>query len=165
VREQHRITIQPSRGITHLLRRRGFCQFAFALSAGQRLHDIFRAIAEAGVSISLIKKSEARISFVVALKDREATAAALRRLHLEPQLNAPCGVACVVASNMRYEPGVMYRILKALQAAGVEVLSTSDSFNSVSCLVREEQLEDALAALRKEFGVEVATAPQPLDPW
>jgi aspartokinase len=66
---------------------------------------------------------------------------------------------------MKYVPGVMHRIVRSLDKAGVRLLSTSDSFNSVSCLVPSKDIEAAIKALSEEFGVQESATPAPLDPW
>jgi aspartate kinase len=52
---------------------------------------------------------------------------------------------------MRGVPGVMSRIINALTAGKIEVLQTSDSHMTISCLIKEEDTIPAVLALHEEF--------------
>ncbi len=52
---------------------------------------------------------------------------------------------------MRGVPGVMARIVKALSKENIQILQTSDSYNTIWCLIKEEDTNRALAALHNEF--------------
>ena len=52
---------------------------------------------------------------------------------------------------MRCVPGVMARIVKALSKENIKILQTSDSHNTIWCLIKEEDTNKALSALHKEF--------------
>jgi aspartate kinase len=52
---------------------------------------------------------------------------------------------------MRGVPGVMSRIIQALTFNKIEVLQTSDSHSTISCLVKGEDTISAVLALHEEF--------------
>ena len=64
----------------------------------------------------------------------------------------------VVGNGERWSPAVAGRALSALSRASVEVLMFSQSFSerTLSLLVRQEELEASLEALRREFHNELA---------
>ncbi|MDI3316546.1 MAG: aspartate kinase [Bacillota bacterium] len=121
------------------------------LDSGAVNRRIFRPLAEAGVSVDLINVSPDRRSFIV----READAEKTRKI-LEPQgfgvsLLHGCAKVSVVGAGMRGLPGVMARVVEALAERGIEILQTSDSHVTISCLVRGEQMEEAVRALHEAF--------------
>lgn len=50
-------------------------------------------------------------------------------------------------------PGVMAKMVDALTAAGVNILQTSDSNITISCLVKKEDEKRAVNALHKKFNL------------
>ena len=52
---------------------------------------------------------------------------------------------------MRGIPGVMARVVRALQAEGIAILQTADSNISISILIRRADLEAAVKALHDHF--------------
>jgi len=57
---------------------------------------------------------------------------------------------------MRGVPGVMFRIHRALQSGGVELIHSTDSHITISCVVPEDHLARAACALHREFGLHQA---------
>jgi len=162
-----RVPIVPSRGITHLRRRNGITHLSFATSGqgGPRLSEAFGSLSRQGLNVFFIKKSLDAIGLGVDASEGEKAAQVLRDAGFDAKARDKCAVACVVASNMKYVPGVIHRIVRSLNKANVELLSTSDSFNSVSCLVESTDLDAAIRALAEEFGIEESPVPGPMDPW
>lgn len=162
-----RVPISPSRGITHLRRRNAVAHISFAppRQGGPRLHEIFGGLSRSNINLFFIKKSPNEISLGMDSSQGEQALEILAGVGVDAKAERECAVACVVASNMKYAPGVMHRIVRALDKAGIRLFSTSDSFNSLSCLVPSEDIEAAMKALGEEFGIEESAAPGPLDPW
>lgn len=48
-------------------------------------------------------------------------------------------------------PGVMADVLAALREQGISVLQTADSHTTISCLVAEADVENAVRALHRRF--------------
>ena len=54
---------------------------------------------------------------------------------------------------MRGIPGVMARVVSALNKAGTEILQTADSHLNISCLIPEQDVAAAVKALHSEFSL------------
>jgi len=160
-----RVEIVPSLGITHLLRREGLAHLTFEMERYRNLGEALRALADDGVNLVFVKRTLNRVSLAVDLGQQQKAVEILRQQGMEVAVSAPCAVVCVVGSNMRYTAGVMWRILARLHQAQVRILGSSDSFNSVSCLVAQESVEAAVQVLSEEFGVAERKDKSPLDPW
>jgi len=50
-------------------------------------------------------------------------------------------------------PGVMAKIVAALDGNGIEILQSSDSYTSIWCLVDQKDLKKAIRALHGQFGL------------
>lgn len=57
----------------------------------------------------------------------------------------------IVGSGMRGVPGVMARMVKGLQQAGISIYHSTDSHTNIACLVKREEMCNALQALHNEF--------------
>ncbi len=123
---------------------------------GEALDQPLRALqrlAAEGISIDLITLMPDVLAFTVKEEVYERAAGLLRGEGYEVAITRPCAKVSIIGAGMRGVPGVMARVLRALQRAEAEVLQTADSHTTISCLVRREQMERALRALHDEFGL------------
>ncbi len=110
-------------------------------------------LAQQGISIDLINLLPEMLAFTV--KEEAVTKAAnlLSNLGFVAEVSEPCAKVSIIGAGMRGRPGVMARVVRALHGAGVDILQTADSHTTISCLVRREQMEQALRSLHDEFGL------------
>lgn len=113
--------------------------------------EVLSGLATAGISIDMISLFADRVAFIVSDKDANRTEKALAGMDFTPALVRGCGTVSVVGQIMRGIPGVMSKVVKALRDAGIEIIQTSDSHNSISCLMKAEDVERAARALHAEF--------------
>ena len=113
--------------------------------------DLLGEFAKAGISIDLINVFPD--SVVVTIDDFKADKAKtiLDGLKIDSEIIGGLGKVSAIGQRMRGVPGVMARIIRALSDEGVEVLQTSDSHMTISCLIRDEDAQRAVKALHDEF--------------
>ena len=124
----------------------------------------FGAMAMAGANVLMFSQasSESNIALVIARREVQAAVDALDeafafelRRHEVDAVRAQVGVAIVtvVGAGMRGTPGVSGRLFGALGAAGVNVIAIAQGSSEIgiSCVVREDVVEDALRAAHGEF--------------
>jgi|LFRM01.2.fsa_nt_gb aspartate kinase len=112
---------------------------------------IFRCLAEAGISLDMIYVSPRRISFIIEHRWSKQAEEVLREFPVKVQIESGMAKVSAVGAGMRGVPGVMARVVSALQRAGVNIYQTTDSHANISCLVREKDVEAAVHALHSEF--------------
>ena len=66
-------------------------------------------------------------------------------------LNTNCGKVTVVGNAMRGVPGVMATFVAALAGKKIGILQTMDSDTTISAIIKEEHLNDAVKALHEAF--------------
>ncbi len=118
----------------------------------ERMH-VFQALAEAGVSLFLIKFHPDSIHFTVRKEALNRAREVLRRLNYPTQVTRDCAMVTVLSSAMRDLPGVMARIAEAIYEQEVDLLETGDSHDAVMLLVRRSEASKVAEALRKKFGL------------
>ncbi len=112
---------------------------------------IFRSLAEVGISVDLINVSPDEVVFTVADESRKRAARVLGDLGYEASFRDGCAKVTVVGAGMKGIPGVMARIVGALNGVGIDILQTCDSHLSISCLVSREKSTDAVQVLHRHF--------------
>lgn len=114
--------------------------------------QVFEELAAAGLSLDLINLMVRRMYFIV--RSDAVPTALLDRLGFPYEVRDGCAKVSVIGQGMRGTPGVMLRIHRALRAAGVDLLHSTDSHITISCLVPEEDLVRAAETLHREFGLQ-----------
>lgn len=139
-------------GITHLT---GLAQVRIQapVSGGRQLEEILGKLSAAGISIDLINLSPQEKMFTVPAVDSERVKLVLSGLGFDTAVSTGYAKVTVVGSGMRGIPGVMARVVSALNRAQTEIMQTSDSHMSISCLIPEENTKAAVLALHQEFGL------------
>lgn len=113
--------------------------------------QVFHLLAEAGVSVDLIHFSPERIAFVIDQAKVNTARTVLSPLGLHVKIKVGFAKVSVVGAGMHGVPGVMARVVGALEADGIPIYQTTDSHANISCLVLEEHMSRAVRALYKEF--------------
>lgn len=144
------ITLSSAAGVANLS---GLTQFRVALNpndftAGQNL---FVDLAHAGISVGCLNLSEKEAMFAVMAEDQEKTKSVLDNAGVQYEINEGCGKVTVVGSGMRGVPGVMARFVAALAGNNIKIYQTVDSDNTISAIVKDECLTDAVNAIHKAF--------------
>ena len=118
---------------------------------GENLRRLFSAIAEANVSLFLIKLHEDAVHMALGDWDAAKAADVASGLGCEPRVVPACSLITVVAADMRSLHGIISRIVRSLSDEGIDILEIDDAYDSVSCLVGGEEQDAAVSALTEEF--------------
>lgn len=146
------ITLSTAAGVANLS---GLTQFRVTLNpndftAGQNL---FVDLAQAGISVGCLNLSEKEAMFAVVAEDQVKTVTVLDNAGVQYDINEGCGKVTVVGSGMRGVPGVMARFVAALAGNNIKIYQTVDSDNTISAIVKDECLSDAVNALHAAFNL------------
>lgn len=114
---------------------------------------IFRALADAGISVDMINVSQEQKAFVTKEEHAEAAGRILEALGFKVEIRANCAKVTVIGTGMRGMPGIMARIVEALDEADVDILLSVDSHITISCLVDGKDMERAIRALHAGFAL------------
>ena len=124
---------------------------------------IFNALAAANVNVDMIiqnepvsEGAEADMSFTVPRTDLRAARAALEPIIAELGIKSldddpEMGKVSIVGAGMRTHPGVAAKVFGTLGERGINIEMISTSPIKISCVVRAEQLDEAVRALHSAF--------------
>jgi aspartate kinase len=112
---------------------------------------LFDAIASEGISIDMINVSPDFKLFIIGDNDIEKLESVLLRYGYNYELKTDCSKVTIIGSKMGGVPGVMAKAISALAKHNIEVLQTSDSHTTISCLIESKNTNAAVNALHQEF--------------
>ena len=145
---------RPVTGLT-VIRDVTFCRIIQGLTEDADRADVDRdvlaRVAERGISIDMVNVNDAGVFFIVDDEHADAVRPALADLNLALRMRPHCSKISVVGAGMRGTSGVMYRVVKAITDAGVEIIHSTDSNITISILVPAERADDAQQALHDAF--------------
>ncbi|MBN2898404.1 MAG: aspartate kinase [Clostridia bacterium] len=121
--------------------------------ADERNERLLDALEEESVSMDIINFFEDRKVFTINQKDEEKTVHILKELALEYDLVENCSKVTAIGHRIHGVPGVMRKLVLALSKEQIEILQTSDSHTTISCVIRHEHLEKTLNVLHKTFNL------------
>lgn len=115
--------------------------------------DLFTVLAKNNISIDLINVFPNSKVFTVDGNDTERVEHILEDIGIEYTLAKNCSKIALIGDGMRGVPGVMAIILKTLKQNNIKVLQTADSYNTIWCLVNEEDTIKSINSLHRIFKV------------
>jgi aspartate kinase len=136
-------------GIAHMF---GMTRVLIEVSDRAAQVDILQRFASEGVNLDLITISSSRLVTILSTQAfREKGRAVLDGLGTPYQTIDRCAKISLVGAGMRGTPGVMAQIMGCLHAADVSVLHSTDSNITISLLIDEGDVPQAVQALHESF--------------
>jgi aspartate kinase len=122
---------------------------------------VFAPLAESGVNVDMIVQNVSHegttdISFTipksaVSVAEETAQKVSMAVGAESVQVDPGIGRVSVVGAGMRSNPGIAARMFEVLADHGINIEMISTSSIRISCVIREEQVDDAVRALHDEF--------------
>ncbi len=121
------------------------------MNANGRVMEVFQTMAGAGISVDMIQVAPFNIGFIIKEDLAERANEALGKLGIKYAMEKGFAKVAIVGSGMRGVPGVMARMVRGLQQAKIAIYHSTDSHINIACLIRREDMCNALQALHEEF--------------
>lgn len=149
---------RPSKVATAVTHAAGIARIRVVLPAPEGTADhmaaqsrVYRAMADAGVSLDMFTPAGESLLFSVSQNDLERACEVLGTLKLVHEVQSGLAKVTLVGAGMHGIPGVMARMSEYLGVAGVTVLQTADSHTTISVLVPAADAQVAVRALHNGF--------------
>lgn len=114
-------------------------------------NEFLNDLAKNLISIDLINVFTDEKIFTIDSEDYNKFECIMQKLNLRYTHIDQCSKIAVIGSGMRGVPGIMARILNALNTENIEVIQTADSHTTIWCLVESKNTVKAIKVLHKEF--------------
>ncbi|MEG0306860.1 MAG: aspartate kinase [Clostridium sp.] len=137
-------------GITHIDDR---VQIKISSDSNKHCNRVIHTLAEECISIDLISVFGKEEIFTISKYDLDMFKKIVSNLDIKYEYTENCSKISIIGSKMRGIPGVMSRILKALEEGYVDVLQTADSHTTIWCLVESNKVKSAINLLHNEFNL------------
>jgi aspartate kinase len=122
---------------------------------------LFAVLANAGVNVDTIVRTESEILFSAPAEDRDAAGDALEQLGVQWSSRDDLGTVSVIGAGMKSHPGVAAKAFEALATAGIEPELVTTSPIKIACHVRSDEVERAVAELHRAFELDAPGAERP----
>jgi aspartate kinase len=122
---------------------------------------LFAVLANAGVNVDTIVRTESEILFSAPAEDRDAAGDALEGLGVNWSSRDDLGTVSVIGAGMKSHPGVAAKAFEALATAGIEPELVTTSPIKIACHVRSDEVERAVAELHRAFELDAPGAERP----
>lgn len=113
--------------------------------------EIISEIETNEISLDMINFFVEEKAFVIDHEKLNILKDILNNHDLDYTIKENCAKVTLIGSKMTGIPGVMAKIVRALSKAEVNLLQTSDSNMTISCLVEEKDMKIAVHAIHDEF--------------
>lgn len=113
--------------------------------------DIMNEIESNEISLDMINFFVEEKAFVIDHEKLNILKDILNNYDLEYNVKENCAKVTLIGTKMTGIPGVMAKIVRALSKAKINLLQTSDSNMTISCLVEEKDMKSAVHAIHDEF--------------
>ncbi|MGN8644944.1 aspartate kinase [Gracilibacillus sp. HCP3S3_G5_1] len=121
----------------------------------QQLHvKVFKAMAEAGISVDFINISPNGVIYTIFERDEKLAKQVLESLQIKPTITKDCAKISLVGAGMSGVPGVTSKIVQTLTNKKIPILQSADSHRTIWVLIQNVHLETALNALHEAFQLE-----------
>ncbi len=115
--------------------------------------EVLRAFGNAGISLDLINIVREKLYFIVKEEQVMEVVAICKEMDIPLKIIHGCAKVSCIGIGMKGTPGVMAAIQEALTSAGVNILHSTDSHISISCLIKMKDLKAAVEALADKFNI------------
>ncbi|HLR36253.1 MAG TPA: aspartate kinase [Tissierellales bacterium] len=137
--------------ITAITYKKGRVQVNIKTDTEDHTEKLMEKVTEYNISIDLINFFLDKKVFTIDKKDLTKLVKILDSEDYEYEIVEDCCKLSAIGYKMQGLPGVMARIVSALSKENIKILQSSDSHNTIWCLVREKDLNKAIKVLHKVF--------------
>lgn len=118
------------------------------------LHSlVFKAMAQAEISVDFINVNPSSIVYTVHDRDAARAVDILGELGIKPRCKSSCAKVAVIGGGINGVPGIMSAIVSALAERQIAILQSADSNTTIWVLINRTDMESALRALHETFGL------------
>ena len=105
------------------------------------------------INMDMINFFTEKKAFALDVSNLEEVENILKQYDIEYVIKPDCAKVTLIGNKVTETPGVIAKIMRALNAENVTLLQSSDSYNSLSCLVDEKDMVTTVHVIHNAFSV------------
>lgn len=142
----------PTKALTAVALKQHFVQLTVAIATKDHRNErMLNRFEQEQISIDMINFFDNEKVFIISELDLPKALEILEELELKTEVLKGCSKITAIGHRMHGVPGVMKRIVFSLARENIEILQSSDSNTTISCLIHSEHAGRALQILHNEF--------------
>ncbi|MDP8221332.1 MAG: aspartate kinase [Candidatus Stygibacter frigidus] len=150
---EHGTCIQPcskNKPVTAVTSKSALSLVTIEISTSSGIAEIFSAFSDSRISLDFISVVQGKISFVIEEKYNFAVSI-LDKFDVKSNLKRGFCKITVTGSGMTGQPGVMSKLTKCLESENINIEIATDSYSTISCLIKEFDEIRALNIIHNAF--------------
>lgn len=137
--------------VTSIVHISGQCQVKALYDNSDEKIGILKELADKDISLDIINVFPSHMVFTIEKQAKVQVEQILASMATSfSVLDGLCKVS-IIGEGMKGVPGVIYKAIKLLSEQGIELLQTSDSHTTISCLIKEKDAERAVSILHQGY--------------
>lgn len=139
--------------LTAIVSKDGIAQYLLGESDQSRISKMLDVLSEKGVSLDMISLADHSQMFTVDEGNCPKVGTILEHEGLDHSVRKGCSKLTIVGQAIHGMPGVMARLMSALNHSGIKVLQTADSHTTISCLMDTGSIKRATHEIHDVFNL------------
>lgn len=120
-------------------------------SSEELFSKILNEMEEKHINLDMINFFTEEKAFALEQNNISTVEEILKKYDVKYSIRKHCAKVTLIGSKVTETPGVIAKVVRALSKAGITLLQSSDSYTSLTCLVKEEDMIETVHAIHKEF--------------
>ena len=106
------------------------------------------------INMDMINFFTEKKAFALDVNNLEEVENIIKKYNVEYEIKSDCAKVTLIGNKVTETPGVIAKIMRALNAENVTLLQSSDSYNSLSCLVDEKDMVITVHVIHNAFSAQ-----------
>ncbi|WP_455543893.1 aspartate kinase [Intestinibacter sp.] len=115
--------------------------------------NILNEMEDRNINMDMINFFAEKKAFALDVSNIEEVENILRRYNVEYEIKSDCAKVTLIGNKVTETPGVIAKIMRALNTENITLLQSSDSYNSLSCLVDEKDMVTTVHVIHNAFSI------------
>lgn len=120
-------------------------------SSEELFSKILNEMEEKHINLDMINFFTKEKAFALDQNNISVVEKILQKYDVKYDIRRQCAKVTLIGSKVTETPGVIAKVVRALSKAGITLLQSSDSYTSLTCLVKEEDMKETVHAIHTEF--------------
>ena len=113
--------------------------------------DILNEMEDRHINMDMINFLTEKKAFALDVSNLDEVENILKQHDVEYEIKPDCSKVTLIGNKVTETPGVIAKIMRALNAENITLLQSSDSYNSLSCLVDEKDMVTTVHVIHNAF--------------
>ncbi len=115
--------------------------------------NILNEMEDRNINMDMINFFAEKKAFALDVSNLEEVENILKRYNVEYEIKSDCAKVTLIGNKVTETPGVIAKIMRALNNENITLLQSSDSYNSLSCLVDEKDMVTTVHVIHNAFSI------------